>query len=120
MNDNFLLYKHVKEFSFEMMKYSNNIPKSLMYIKKNMQNSFDYAIRLIKYYIVNSNETNRAKLKYLKDLVVKISMLDYYLECLYHARVLGKNKFQVYSTEIENNRKLAFGVINSERKSAQV
>lgn len=85
-----------------MIKYSNNIPKSLSYLKTNIQNSFDNAIRLVKYYIVNANETPRIKIKYLKDLVVEISMFDYYLECLYSFKVLGKNRFNNYATTIEN------------------
>lgn len=116
MNDNFLLYKNIKEFSFEMIKYSNNIPRNLSYLKTNIQNSFDNAIRLVKYYIVNSNETPRIKIKYLKDLVVEISMFDYYLECLYSFKVLGKNRFNNYATTIENIRKIAYGVISSEKK----
>lgn len=116
MNENFLLYKHVKDFSFEMMKYTNNIPRNLMYIKTNMQDVFNNSIRLIKYYVVNMNDTQRIRIKYLKDLIVEISMIDYYLECLFVFRVLGKNKYNVYSTELENIRKIAYGVINSEKK----
>lgn len=117
MNENFLLYKHVKEFSFEMIKYCNNIPKNLTYIKTSIQSTFDNSIRLIRYYIVNINDTSRIKMKYLKDLIVELSMLDYYLECLYVERALGKNKYNVYASELENIRKIAFGVINSEKKS---
>ncbi len=116
MNDKFLLHKSVKEFSFEMMKYTNNIPRSLVYIRNNMQSVFDNAMRLIKYYTVNMNETPRIKLKYLKDLIVELSMLDYYLECLYTFKVLGKNQFNVYTNKLEEIRKLAYGVINSEKK----
>lgn len=117
MNDNFLLYKHIKEFSFEMMSYTNNIPRSLMYIKTNMQEVFDNSVRLVRYYIVNSNESQRIRIKYLKDLVVELSMLDYYLECLYRFRVLGRNKYNVYAKELEEIRKITYGVINSEKKS---
>lgn len=117
MNENFLLYKYVKEFSFEMMKYTANIPRNLMYIKTNMQEVFNNSIRLIRYYIVNMNDAQRIRVKYLKDLIVELSMLDYYLECLYVFKALGKNKYNAYATELENIRKIAYGVINSEKKS---
>ncbi len=116
MNDKFILHKLVKEFSYEMMKYTNNIPRNLVYLRNNMQTVFDNSIRLIKYYTVNMNETPRIKLKYLKDLVVELSMLDYYLECLYTFKALGKNQFNVYTGKLEEIRKLAYGVINSEKK----
>lgn len=82
-----------------------------------MQTVFDNSVRLVRYYIVNSNETARIKLKYLKDLIVELSMLDYYLECLFRFKVLGKNKYGVYAKDLENIRKLAYGVISSEKKS---
>ncbi len=69
MNENFLLYKHVKDFALEMMKYTNNIPRNLKYIITNMQESFNSSIKLIHYYVVNMNDTERIKIKYLKDLV---------------------------------------------------
>lgn len=118
MNDDFLLYKKVKNFSFEMMRYTNNIPKSLSYLRVNILTVFDNAIRLIRYYVVNNKESQRVKLKYLKDLVVELSMVDYYLECLYTFGVLGKVKFNVMATELENIRKLAFGVIRNEKISS--
>lgn len=120
MNENFLLYKQVKDFSFEMMKYTANIPRSLMYIRNGIQDTFQNAVKLIRYYIVNMNESARIKTKYLKDLIVELSMIDYYLECLFFFRVIGKNKYNAYVTDLENIRKLAYGVINSEKKSSQV
>ncbi len=69
MNENFLLYKHIKDFALEMMKYTNNIPRNLMYIRTNMQESFNSSIKLVHYYVVNMNDTERIKIKYLKDLV---------------------------------------------------
>lgn len=115
MNENFQLYKCVKDFSFEMMKFTNNIPRNLMYIRTGMQDVFINSVKLIKYYTVNLDENPRIKLKYLKDLIVELAMLDYYLECLYVFRALGKNQFKTYSLSLENIRKLAYGVIKSEK-----
>lgn len=91
-----------------------------MYIRTNMQESFNNAIKLIKYYVVNMSDSTRIRTKYLKDLIVELSMIDYYLECLFSFKILGKNQYNVYSTELENIRKLAYGVINSEKKSSEL
>ena len=115
-NENFALYKNVKDFSFEIMRYTNNIPKNLVYVREGIQDAFVASIRLIRYYVVNMNDTYRIKVKYLKDLVVELSMIDYYLEVLYNARVLGKNRYNDFSDKLENIRKIAYGVINSEKK----
>ncbi len=118
MNDNFNLYKSVKDFSFELMKYTNNIPRNLIYIKEGMQDSFVTSIRLIRYYVVNMNESSRVKYKYLKDLIVELSMIDYYIECLYVNKALGKNRYSEYAERLANIRKLTYGVINSEKKQS--
>ena len=120
MNDNFILYRSVKEFSFEIMKYSINVPKNMCYIRDGLQDAFINSIRLIRYYVVNMNESNRVKLKYLKDLIVELSMIDYYLDFLYTSRVLGKNRYVVFCGKLENVRKLAYGVISSEKKQCEV
>ncbi len=70
MNENFLLYKHVKEFSYEMMRYTNNIPRNLMYIKVNMQNCFDNSIKLIRYYIVKTVRKSHVKYEEIVDYSV--------------------------------------------------
>ena len=98
------------------MDYVNNIPKSLSYIREDMVVSLISSIRLIRYYVVNINDSSRVKLKYLKDLVVEISMIDYFIECLYHNRVLGKNRYLDYGKKLENIRKITYGVIGSEKK----
>lgn len=116
MNDNFLLHKYVKQFSFEMMRFTNNIPRNLTYLRDNIQKSFNNAIKQIKYYTINISEPPRIKMKYLKDLVVELSMLDYYLECLFVFKALGKNQYNNYAGQLEEIRKLAYGVINSEKK----
>ena len=116
MNENFALYKQVKDFSFEIMRYTNNIPKNLIYIKEGIQEAFINSIRLIRHYVVNMNDTYRIKVKYLKDLVVELSMIDYYLECLYNSKVLGKNRYNEFCDKLENIRKITYGVINSEKK----
>lgn len=120
MNDNFILYKNVKEFSYEVVKYADNIPRNLIYIKTGLQDSFINSIRLVRYYVVNMNESYRVKLKYLKDLVVELSMIDYYLEFLYSARLLGKNRYAYFCNRLEDIRKVAYGVISSEKKRSEV
>ncbi len=47
-------------------------------------------------------------------------MIDYYLECLYKFRVLGKNKYNAYATELEKIRKIAYGVIRVEKKQCSI
>lgn len=116
MNENFFLYKKTKDFSFEIMEYIKNIPRVYLYLRDDIQNSFSNMVRFMRYYSISLNDSYRVKVKYLKDLVVELSLIDYYLECLYHFGVLGKNRFNVFSKNIEEIRQIAYGVINHEKE----
>ena len=115
MNNNFMLYKNTKDLSFEIMEFSKNIPKNMVVLKNNMQSCLDNAVKLIHYYVVNMNDNPRIKNKYLKDLVVELSMVDYYLESLYRSKNIGKEKYNYFCNLLEEIRKLTYGVIKSEK-----
>ena len=116
MNENFELYKKIKELSFDVLKQMNNVPRNLFYVKESLIEAFNSCIKLIRYYVVNSNETERVKLKYLKDLLVELSFVDYQLEVLYKFKALGKNRYTELSNKLTEIRKITQGVINSEKK----
>lgn len=116
MNDNFKLYKNTKDLSFELINYSKNIPKNMVVLKNNLQKCLYDAVKYIHLYVVNINESARVKNKYLKELVVELSMVDYYLETLNKLKLLGKEHHKIFCGKLEDIRRLAYGVINSEKK----
>ena len=116
MNDNFLLYKNLKNLSFEVLTYVENIPRKLDYIKSGLQKSLTDAIKLVRYYVVNMNDATRIKSKYIKDLIVELSMIDFYLDYLNNYHLLGKNRMQHFAEELNTIKKLAYGVLSSEKK----
>ncbi len=120
MNDNFILYKSTKQLFYDVLEYSNNIPRHLVYVRDELQVVMENILRYLHYYGVNLDKSYKIKEKYLKDLVVELSLVDFYLGFLYKQRVLGKVRFQAMIKQLESIRKLAYGVINSEKKLCEV
>lgn len=116
MNDNFMLFQKAKDLALEILEYSKNIPKNMTEVKIEMQKSAIASVRNIRCYMINLNESDRIKFKYLKDLVVELSMTDFYLESLHKYGLLGINKFNYFSSKLEEVKKIAYGVIASEKK----
>ena len=72
-------------------------------------------IELIFSYSIN--DTQRIKTKYLKDLIIKLSMLDFYIATSFEKRIISKKKFESTSLFIVEIRKIAYGLVRSEKES---
>ena len=120
LNDNFQLYKSLKDICFEIFDFTENIPRKYLYIKSGIEVSLTTSIKLVRYYIVNKNETYRIRIKYLKDLIVELSMIDFYFDFMYNKKYLGKNRYTDFSLKLESIRRITYGVINSEKKQCEI
>ena len=72
-------------------------------------------IELIFSYSISDVE--RIKLKYLKDLIIKLSMLDFYVATSFEKRIISKKKFESTAMYIVEIRKIAYGLVRNEAKS---
>lgn len=70
-------------------------------------------IKLIFTYNVQS--TYRVKEKYLKDLIIELSMLNYYIELSYERKFISKHQRDVVGRYLIEIRKMVFGVIQNEK-----
>ena len=61
-------------------------------------------------------DTNRIKFKYLKSLLVQISMLDYYMRISYKKKIISPKKYVSVSNFLIEMKKISYGVIKSEKK----
>lgn len=111
MDSNFALLSQAKKTNEYIGKQLVNYPKTEMVLKQNIEKNMYEIIELIFSYKINLN--NRIKMKYLKDLVIKLSMLDYYINISYEKKVLSKKKTESISGFIINLRKIVYGVIRS-------
>ena len=115
MNSNFSLLNNSKKTIAYINKQLINYPKSEMVLKQNMEQNMYEIIELIFSYSISDVE--RIKLKYLKDLIIKLSMLDFYVATSFEKRIISKKKFESTAMYIVEIRKIAYGLVRNEAKS---
>lgn len=114
-----MLYNKTKELLIEIAKFSKNIPKDMVTLKNELQLKLLKIAENIRYYMLN-NDSFKFKAKYLKDVIVYLSMVDLILDVFYSNGVLGVNLYKNFGLKLEEIRKLAYGVVASEKKQAQL
>lgn len=115
MNSNFSLLNNSKKTIAYINKQLINFPKSEMVLKQNMEKNMYEIIELIFSYSISDVE--RIKIKYLKDLIIKLSMLDFYIATSFEKRIISKKKFESTAMYIVEIRKIAYGLVRNEVKS---
>ncbi len=111
MNSNFTLLNNAKKTIAYINKQLINFPKSEVVLKQNIERTMYEIIELIFSYSINDIE--RIKIKYLKDLIIKLSMLDFYIATSFEKRIISKKKFESTSLYIIEIRKIAYGLIKN-------
>ena len=114
MNSNFSLLNNTKKTIAFINKQLINYPKSEVVLKQNIERNMYELIELIFSYSINDVE--RIKIKFLKDLIIKLSMLDFYIATSFEKRIISKKKFESTSMFIVEIRKIAFGLVRNETK----
>lgn len=108
MNYNFKVLSN----SYKTINYVNklliNFPNKEVVLKHNIEkNNYDI-IELIFAY--NINDSNRIKDKYLKDLLVKLSMMDFYLRISYDKKLISKHQYEVVVRFLMEIKKMVYGL----------
>ncbi len=113
MNSNYALLNKSKLTIIYINKQLVNFPKSERVLKDNIEKNMYEIIELIYFYYLN--DIKRIKLKYLKDLIVKLSMLDFYINMAFCKRIISKKRLESISNFIIEIRKIAYGIIRSDK-----
>lgn len=114
MDYNFSLLNNSKKTINYINKQLVNFPKTERVLKDNIESVMYEIIELIFYYKVN--DVTRIKVKYLKDLVVKLSMLDFYITASFDKKLINNKKLLSISGYIIEIRKIVYGLIKYENK----
>lgn len=91
-----------------------NYPKSEVVLRNQIELTMYQAIECVHSYKIST--ITKVKSKNLNDLIIKLSMLDYYMKISYEKRIINQHKFLVITNFLIEIRKIAYGVIRSERK----
>lgn len=113
MNQNFILLSKTQRTITYYNKILENYNKKEVVLKQNIEKTM---YDLIEYlFAYNINDTDRIKQKYLKDYLVKLSMLDFYTNISYNKKLIGKHQFEVLCRCIIEIRKITYGVLRSKK-----
>lgn len=116
MNSNFSLLNNSKKTITYINKQLINYPKSEVVLKQNIEKNMYEIIELIFSYSINDVE--RIKVKFLKDIIIKLSMLDFYIATSFEKRIISKKKFESTALYIIEIRKIAYGLVKNVSHSA--
>ena len=114
MNSKFILLSKTNKTIEYYTKIFNNFPKKESLLKQCIESDLYELIENLFAY--NINDSDRIKTKYLKDFVVKLSMLDFYTKIGYKKKILSKRQFEVICRYIIEARKIAYVLIKGENK----
>lgn len=110
MND-FMIVKNIKLFIYNLDNIVVNIPNRDKLIKDRLYNtSYD-----VLYLVYRCNYNNNKKEEY-KDMLSKISMLDFYLERCLKNKYISSKSCEKLSKDLLKITKMIYGWINSESK----
>lgn len=102
-----------KQLALDIFYFSKNFPKNSIILKNKLQETLLNNVELLHYYVVN-NQHPKIKEKYLKDFIVNLSMIDFYLETSYHEKIISFQKYKELSSRVITIRKMAYGVLKNE------
>ena len=111
MNYNFILLNNTKKTIIYINKQLINYPKSELVLKENIERNMYEIIELI--FSFNINDNIRIKNKYIKDLLIKLAMLDFYMNISYEKEIINKKRYISVANFILEIRKICYGILKN-------
>lgn len=112
-NEGFKLLSNLEKTITYINKELLNYPKYEVILRNNIESTMYALVELIHSYRITTN--NRVKEKNLNDFIIKLSMLDYYMRISYENKIINSHKLTVITNYLIEIRKIAYGVIRSEK-----
>lgn len=92
-----------------------NYPKYEVVLRNKIEGVMYDMIYQIHSYRITQNK--RVKSKNLNDLIIYLSMLDYYMRVSYNKKIINFHKYNVIGKFLIEIRKITYGVLNYEKSS---
>ena len=113
MDYNFYLLSRTEKMINYIDDFKVHFPNTEYILKQNIEKNEYMLIELI--FAFNIHQTTRIKEKYLKDIIVKLSMLDFYIRKSYHHKYINFHKFECVTNMITEIRKITYGLLRSNK-----
>ncbi|MCI5678261.1 MAG: hypothetical protein SOT41_04840 [Candidatus Faecisoma sp.] len=112
-NENFKLLSKLET----LVSYINNVlvnyPKYNVVLRNQIELTMYSLVECVHSYRISN--ISRVRSKNMNDFIIKLSMLDYYMRISYEKKIINKHKLKVIGNYLLEIRKIAFGVIRSEK-----
>lgn len=112
-NEGFKLLSNLEKTITYINKELLNYPKYEVILRNHIEATMYTLVELIHSYRITTNK--QTKEKNLNDFIIKLSMLDYYMRVSYEKKIINSHKLTVIINYLIEIRKLAYGVIRSEK-----
>lgn len=110
MNSNFNLLNKCYKFIEYYDNILPNFPKKNVVLKKSIETTnYEMIENLFAY---NINKTDRIKEKYIKDFLIKLSMIDFYTKVSLHKKTISQKQAEIIGMNITEMRKMVYGILN--------
>ena len=109
MNYNFKVLNNIYKTINYINKLLLNYPKREVVLRNNIEMTGYELVELIFAY--NINNTDRIREKNLKDLLIKISMLDFYMRVSFDKKIISRHQYEVVGNFIIEIRKMVYGIM---------
>ena len=110
---NFLLLNNITKLNLYIERLLVNYPNKERVLNDNIKITLYDLVKLTNSY--NINYKKLVKEKNLLDILVNISMLDYYLLLSYKRSFIKKKQFNSATRLLEEVRKIAYGLVQYEK-----
>lgn len=110
-NKGFILLYKVEQTNLYISKELINYPKFYVVLRNQIELTMFQIIECIHSYRINTNK--RIKEKNLNDIVLKLSMLDYYMKYSYENKIINQHKYCVIGKFLIEIRKITYGIIRN-------
>ena len=112
-NDEFKLLSCSEKTMDYIAKQLVSYPNREYILKNNIEKTMYLLIENIFSYRIETSV--RIKLKYLRSLLIQLSMLDYYMRVSYKRKFISFKKYESIASFLLEIRKITYGVIRSEK-----
>jgi len=108
MNYNFKILNNTYKTINYINKLLINYPNKEIVLKNNIEkNNYDWIESIFAF---NINDSWRIKEKYLKDILIKLSMCEFYIKISYEKKIISKKKFIVIGNYLLEIRRMVYGL----------
>ncbi len=116
MNNNFKLLNNVEKTYWYINRTLANLPRNEMVLKTHIDDNMLQVVELTYSYLINT-ESEKVRKSNLKMLLIKLSMIDFFVLEIYKRGYIKKKKFESITNFIIEIRKISYGLLRSEKNN---